>query len=170
MVVMEDEHSGDLVTERFVFFWKPPSPFSQWTFSRFCVDGVVYSHAEQFMMAEKARLFGDEEACARIMASVSPRRQKALGQSVVGFDESRWQASRLDIVLRGNLAKFSQSPRLLRRLCSTGHRVLVEASPLDQVWGIGMRADDEQIEDPAAWRGQNLLGVVLMKVREQLCP
>jgi len=158
-----------LTTDRFVFFWKPPAPFSQWTRSHFDVDGVTYTHAEQFMMAEKARLFGDGDMLARILAATDPSTQKKLGQAVRGFDDDVWRARRMDIVVRGNVAKFSQSEKLLRALRETGERTLVEASPFDRIWGIGLRGDDPRVEDPAQWQGENLLGVALMDVRRRLC-
>ena len=155
-------------TEDFVFFWKPPAIFSQWTPSRFEVDGVVYSHAEQFMMAEKARLFGDEKMLAKILASGLPHEQKRLGQAVRGFDTEVWDERKLDIVVRGNRAKFSQSRKRRRALLDTGQRTLVEASPRDFVWGIGLAADHEDATRPESWPGQNLLGQALMRAREEL--
>lgn len=162
--------SGEEVIEcdRFVFFWKPPAPFGQWTRSHFVLDDVEYTHAEQYMMAEKARLFGDGSMLARILASDDPKEQKRLGQSVRGFDEETWVRERLGIVVRGNLAKFSQSKKLWRALLKTGERTLVEASPYDRIWGIGLRADHPHARRPEKWRGKNLLGVALMEVREQL--
>ena len=166
---MAFDGSRVVTTDRFVFFWKPPGPFSQWTRSHFTIDDQLYTHAEQFMMAEKARLFGDEQMLARILAADDPSTQKKLGQAVRGFDDELWRAERMQIVVAGNLAKFGQSAKLRRLLCETGDRELVEASPLDRIWGIGLRADDPQIEDRAAWQGENLLGIALGKVREQLC-
>lgn len=160
--------SSMLVTDDYVLFWRPPAPFSQWTRSIFQVDRTVYSSAEQFMMAEKARLFGDHEICARILATDSPRRQKALGQQVRGFDAQAWFLNRERIVERGNLAKFGQDEALKRMLLATGHRTLVEASPMDCIWGIGLAPEDPRALDPKSWRGQNLLGVVLERVRRQL--
>ena len=155
-------------TERFVFFWKPPAPFSQWTRSHFVIEGQEYTHAEQWMMAEKARLFGDEDMLARILASDDPRTQKRLGQQVRGFVQEVWFRERVTIVVRGNEAKFGQSDKLLRRLLETGDKTLVEASPIDRIWGIGLRADDPKAQDPSQWRGQNLLGEALMQVRASL--
>ncbi len=165
-----DEFTGEEVveTETLVLFWKPPASFSQWTPSPFVVDGVTYSCAEQFMMAEKARLFGDAENLAKILRSSSPKTQKALGRKVTNFDAAVWSAKCLDIVVRANVAKFSQNPPLLAALLATGTKTLVEASPLDRVWGIGRRADDPRALDPATWNGTNLLGQALMRAREQL--
>lgn len=127
-----------------------------------------FNCAEQYMMAEKALCFGDREALNAIMASSSPGAQKALGRGVRNFDEEVWQRVRYDVVVRGNLAKFSQNPALRRRLLESGERVIAEASASDRVWGIGLRADDPAATRPGAWRGENLLGKALMEVRRRL--
>lgn len=141
------------------------SVFSQWWPCRFEVDDQVYVTAEQFMMAEKARLFGDEKARAAILAAESPATCKKLGRAVQGFEEARWVASRFDLVTRGNLAKFDQDDRLRSYLLDTGAEILVEASPTDRVWGIGIGREDARARDPLAWQGANLLGFALVRVR-----
>jgi ribA/ribD-fused uncharacterized protein len=162
---------------KYVFFWghKPLAGgaigkpcFSQWWSAPFEVDGVRYATAEHFMMAEKARLFGDEETRARILAAPGPAAAKQLGRSVRRFDGDRWEAERFGIVVRGNLAKFGQHPPLREFLLETRSRVLVEASPVDRIWGIGLAADDARAENPEQWRGLNLLGFALMEVRARL--
>jgi ribA/ribD-fused uncharacterized protein len=139
---------------------------SQWYPAPFCVDGVHYATAEHWMMAEKARLFGDEATCARILAANSPGAAKAFGREVAGFDAARWDAAKFEIVVRGNRAKFAAHPELAAWLARTGRKVLVEASPVDAIWGIGLAADDPAAKDPARWRGPNLLGFALMDVRD----
>lgn len=165
-----DDFDGSQVIETatMVLFWQPPAVFGQWTESVFTVDGVTYGCAEQFMMAEKARLFNDEATRAKILATTLPREHKALGRTVRDFDAARWDAAGLEIVVRGNLAKFGQNPAMLAALLATGDKLLVEASPLDRIWGVGLRADDPRIHDRATWRGENLLGEALMRVREEL--
>jgi ribA/ribD-fused uncharacterized protein len=159
---------------RYRFFWghKPrpdgqlgDSVFSQWWASAFTVDGQRYAHAEQFMMAGKARLFGDSATLAEILAASSPAACKALGRKVRGYDEARWAAARFDLVTRGNVAKFGQDPALAAYLARTGTTILVEASPVDKIWGIGMAADDEGADRPQKWRGLNLLGFALVRAR-----
>jgi ribA/ribD-fused uncharacterized protein len=161
---------------RWRFFWGHRSKdgrigegcLSQWWPCRFTVDGERFSSAEQFMMAGKARLFGDEETRARIMSSDDPAGAKALGRRVRGFDEARWVAARVEIVVAGNRAKFGQNPALAQFLLSTGEEVVVEASPMDTVWGIGLGRDSPGAQDVSEWRGLNLLGFALMRVRAEL--
>jgi ribA/ribD-fused uncharacterized protein len=139
--------------------------FSQWWPCRFEEDGRVYTTAEQYMMAGKARLFGDAEKLAEILAVDDPARCKALGREVRGFDRDRWGAASFDLVTRGNVAKFGQDEALRAHLLATGDAVLVEASPRDRIWGIGMGASNPSARDPSGWRGRNLLGFALVRAR-----
>ncbi|MBM4793206.1 NADAR family protein [Streptomyces sioyaensis] len=162
---------------KYVFFWGH-SPrrdgslgagcFSQWWPSPFTVDGVHYATAEHWMMAGKARLFGDAEAERRALAARHPRQAKDAGRTVRGFDEETWQRRRFALVVEGSVHKFGQDAALREYLLGTGSRVLVEASPLDRIWGIGLAADEERAADPARWRGLNLLGFALMAARQRL--
>lgn len=161
---------------KFVCFWghrtRPgvvtASCFSQWYEAPFVVAGQRYPTAEHYMMAEKAALFGDAPTRAQVLTAPNPGAAKALGRQVRGFEESRWVAHRFDIVTRANQAKFGQNQALGRYLKQTGERILVEASPVDRIWGIGLAQDDERATDPNCWRGLNLLGFALMRVRDQL--
>lgn len=162
---------------KWLLFWghRPPAGggvgkgcLSQWWPCAFVVDGVEYTSAEQWMMAAKARLFGDFPAEERILAARSPAEAKKLGRSVRGFDEQIWADQRFELVVRGNLAKFGQDAALGSYLSSTANRVLVEASPQDRIWGIGLSADDPSAREPADWRGLNLLGFALMEARDRL--
>lgn len=144
------------------------SCLSQWWPSPFVVDGVEYATAEHWMMAGKARLFEDAEAERRVLAAGHPSQAKNAGRLVRGFDESIWERERFRIVVEGSVHKFSAHDDLREFLLNTGDRVLVEASPVDRVWGIGLAADDEAAADPERWRGPNLLGFALMEARERL--
>ncbi|GAA1971630.1 NADAR family protein [Kitasatospora viridis] len=162
---------------KYLFFWghRPQrdgsigsGSLSQWWPAPFEVGGVRYASAEHWMMAGKARLSGDEEIVPRILAARSPAEAKKLGRLVRGFREEAWEAARFELVVEGNVAKFGQDPALRAYLLGTGNRVLVEASPVDRIWGIGLAAEDERAGDPARWRGLNLLGFALMAARERL--
>lgn len=141
---------------------------SNWHKCNFVVEGVRFNCAEQYMMYSKAILFGDFDAAKLILNSQTPREQKAAGRMVRGFDEGRWKMFRSGIVFTGNLHKFSQNKKLLEFLLSTGSAQIVEASPKDRIWGVGLAADDERIMDPSQWKGLNLLGIALVQVREVL--
>ncbi|MDE5557354.1 MAG: NADAR family protein [Ruminococcus sp.] len=162
---------------KYVFFWgHTPSPdgtitktcFSQWYNCKFTVDGVEYSTAEQYMMSQKALLFGDTEINKEIMSAKHPKQFKELGRKIRNFNEKIWNDNKTDIVIRGNYDKFSQNPELKDFLLKTGKRILVEASPYDKIWGIGMTADDSRVYNPFEWNGENLLGFCLMEVRDML--
>ncbi len=120
------------------------------------------------MMAEKAKLFDDVETLQKIITARNPGAAKAFGRQVKGFNEEIWQEHRFDIVVKASLLKFGQNPELKDFLIKTGRRVLVEASPLDKIWGIGLAADDPKAENPQLWEGENLLGFALMEARGQL--
>ncbi|KQU80446.1 MULTISPECIES: NADAR family protein [unclassified Rhizobacter] len=141
---------------------------SQWFEAGFEVDGQHYLTAEHFMMAEKARLFGDEAARFRILACRTPAEAKKLGRTVEAFDNAVWETARFEIVVTANHAKFSQNLAMRDYLLATGSRVLVEASPVDRIWGIGLAANDMAALHPGAWLGLNLLGFALMEVRSRL--
>lgn len=120
------------------------------------------------MMAEKAALFGAEDLRQAVLDCSTPADAKALGRKVQGFDEHRWAEHRERIVLQGNLAKFEQNQELAGFLIGTSPKILVEASPYDRIWGIGLRESDQHATQPARWNGLNLLGFTLMAVRDQL--
>lgn len=162
---------------KYLFFWghQPhrdgiitKSCFSQWWEGEFVVEGIRYNTTEHWMMAEKARLFEDEEILEQILASDSPGEAKDLGRKVRNFDQQIWEAERFAIVRKGNYHKFSQDKALSTFLLNTKERIIVEASPVDSIWGIGMTADSGTIENPHTWRGLNLLGFALMEVRDAL--
>lgn len=132
------------------------------------MDKIVNPTAEHFMMVEKARLFGDNDALQKILATENPKAVKALGRQIRGYDEQIWSQKRFDIVLAGNQTKFKQNRGMADFLNSTRNLVLVEASPVDPVWGIGLSADDPDAKDPKKWKGLNLLGFILMKVRSNI--
>ncbi len=162
---------------KFLFFWghQPskdgtlsPSCFSQWWPAPFAVEGKRYATAEHWMMVSKARLFGDQEAAARIGEANSPNKAKELGRQVKGFDGVAWDAEKYAVVLAGSMAKFGQNAALGKFLLETTDKIIVEASPVDRIWGIGLSADDKAAANPLRWRGQNLLGFALMETRDRL--
>ena len=160
--------------EDFVFFWghvaraekQAKACLSQWYPCVFEVDGFYYNCAEQFMMAEKARLFHDDDARQKIMQAYDPMNQKKMGRRVQGYVDALWKEHCFNTVVRGNVAKFSQNEKLRDFLLSTGDKILVEASPKDSVWGIGLGEESPEAINPRRWSGTNLLGFALMEVRD----
>ena len=144
------------------------SCFSQWWKQDFRARSHTFLYAEQYMMASKARLFGDDEILKQILACDNPKQIKDFGSKVRGFDEAVWNKFKYAIVLLGNWHKFNQNHDLQAFLLSTGDKVLVEASPYDNIWGIGLAENCTEAQDPMLWRGQNLLGFALMEVRDEL--
>lgn len=163
---------------KYFFFWGHTpnkdgsigkSCFSQWWNASFDVDGVQYKTAEHWMMAEKARLFNDTEIIQEIIDSGNPMEAKQLGRKVKNFDPVIWNEHKYEIVKKGNYHKFSQDKEMKDFLLTTKKRIIVEASPRDRIWGIGMGQANEKAQNPNLWRGQNLLGFALMEVRDELC-
>jgi ribA/ribD-fused uncharacterized protein len=156
------------MTHNFTFFWRNRSPFSNWYPSVFTHNGVTYTRGEQYMMHMKALMFGDLEIAARIMETDDPAVHKALGRQVKGYVDAVWAAKRVDIMVEGLTSKFSQNSRLKETLLATGDTEIVEASPVDRIWGIGLEESDPRALDKSKWLGQNLLGITLMRVRDEL--
>ena len=144
------------------------SCLSQWFPSPFEVDSIHYPTAEHVMMAGKARLFGDDEMLANILVASHPKKAKTFGRKVRGFQQDVWEQHRYPIVLQASIAKFSQNRAMGDFLRGTDPRVLVEASPYDRIWGVGMKANHPDIHHPSKWKGLNLLGFALMEARAHL--
>jgi len=152
---------------KYTFFYKTRHPFSNWHRSRFVTeDGTVYNCSEQWMMAEKARVFGDEETISKILESTDPNEQKALGREVKNFVPSEWTAISRNVVYEGLKMKFSQNPSMKQVLLETAGTQIVEAAADDRIWGIGLSEDDPLIHDPKNWKGTNWLGLLLTDLRE----
>jgi ribA/ribD-fused uncharacterized protein len=153
-------------TDKYVFFWN--GIYSQWFMRDIIIDNIKYNCCEQYMMAKKALLFNDQENHKMIMYADNPKDQKAFGRRVKGFDAYKWNQVCREYVYEANLAKFSQHEDLKRQLLDTKDKLLVEASPYDTIWGIGMHENDYGVEDPKNWKGTNWLGETLNKVKEKL--
>lgn len=166
-------------------FWKVDEgcenrAFSQWYKNKpFKVNGRSYITAEQYMMSEKALLFGDFDAYKKIMVESDPAVCKQLGRGVCGFNQTVWDAALREIIFHGNLAKVQPDIEILDALLSTGDSVLIEASPYDDIYGAGLSREDLLNDDgtlkvsPEKWhkngssnRAKNHLGFVLMAVRD----
>lgn len=162
---------------KFLFFWGhtadkngvvTSSCLSQWWPCEFMYDGLTFKSTEHWMMYKKSMLFNDLATAEKILKSESPGEAKKLGREVLNFENDVWNQHRMDIVVEGNVFKFSQNKDLETFLLNTKDRILVEASPVDEIWGIGLSKDSEKIHNPNNWRGLNLLGFALMEVRDRL--
>jgi ribA/ribD-fused uncharacterized protein len=168
----------------YVFFWghtgdQPKKTFSQWYTKKpvgiassavplFQENLQSFYNAEQYMMLKKALLFGDVATAKIIAKEADPSQVKGLGRQIKNFDNGIWDANKYEIVKRGNFLKFNQNTHLKDALLSTGNKILVEASPKDQIWGIGLAENDADASIPENWNGLNLLGFALMEVRDEL--
>lgn len=142
--------------------------FSNWYPSQFYYSGIMFPTSEHFMMYYKALLFNDTESAAKILLAKTPKEAKALGRNIVNFNQDDWDEEKISIVTLGCLLKFSENKTLTDFLISTGNKILVEASPYDTIWGVGLSESDPDILNPFKWKGQNLLGFCLMSVRNLL--
>jgi len=151
-----------------LLFWRANEIYANWYLAEFVVNGQSFNCGEQWMMFSKAVLFGDLEVAVKILQEIHPRRQKLLGRQVRGFDVAIWTVHSEDLVFTGVLEKFRQNAALGAELLATGEALLVEASPDDRIWGIGLEEEDPRALDPTQWQGENRLGKVLMRVRASL--
>jgi len=182
---MKEHYSIDWLTDKFekgdslkfLYFWGHTKKrnqevgnfcFSQWYECSFKVNGLIYKTTEHWMMAQKALLFDNKDIFEKIVKCNKPAEAKELGRQVIGFDENIWCDKRFDIVRLGNIHKFNQNRKLGEYLLKTGNRILVEASPVDTIWGIGLTKDSNEIDNIYSWRGLNLLGFALMEARDFL--
>lgn len=141
---------------------------SNWFYSDFAKDGVMYTSMEQYMMHRKALTFGDTEIAEKIMSASDFGEIKALGRQVQNYDDRVWSGIRQIVIYEGLLEKFRQNPRLKEQLLATGDALLAECAFNDRIWAIGLTMQDNNRFDIEKWRGQNLLGFALMQVREKL--
>ena len=175
--------------EQYIYFWGMHSPFSNWHPSKFTIDGTEYTCSEQYYMRQKALCFGDKKSASAIMATSSPGVMKRIGICVKGFDQSKWDMVKGGVMAKALYAKvcstctlvfyhvlsffilvsqFTQNADLRQDLLGTRGKTLVEASPYDRVWGIGLWKSDPRARQRSTWLGLNLLGELLTKLRETL--
>lgn len=152
-------------SQQYTYFWG--GPLSQWQKSKFKYNDIEFNCCEQFMMYYKAIRFNDSITATSILKSTDPKIIKCLGRQVIGFNDAVWNSIKENIVYNGNLAKFSQNSHLLKHLKATTG-IIVEASPYDKIWGIGLSETDARCTPSSKWPGKNLLGLILTRVRDAL--
>jgi ribA/ribD-fused uncharacterized protein len=170
----KEKHPGK---DDFIFFWESEphkvgiideSCFCQWLISDFYYNDQKYTSCEQWMMAEKARLFNDNQIRSEIFFNESPDVIKKLGRKIKGFNNEKWDKYKFSIVKFGNYLKFKQDKTMLNYMLSTKNKILVEASPYDKIWGIGLSKENQDVFDVNKWQGENLLGFAIMEARDLL--
>ena len=157
---------GERITDTHIYFWD--GIFCQWSQYTMVEEDITYYSCEQYMMAKKAKLFNDEKVYDMIMSEEYPSVQKELGRMVSNYNQDVWDKHKFDIVVNANYLKFTQDEILKELLLSTGDKTIVEASPEDTIWGIGLIYYDDRVLDESNWQGENLLGKAIMKVRKIL--
>jgi len=157
---------NERITDTHIFFWN--GPFSNWYDAEFEYKNHKFENSEQAFMWLKALHYGDDEIAEKILNTPDPRKNKALGREIKGFIEEDWTLHSLGYMIDVNIAKFSQNPDLKEHLKNSGDKIIVEASPYDKVWGIGLHQDDDRVLDESQWDGENKLGITLMTVRTKL--
>jgi ribA/ribD-fused uncharacterized protein len=168
---IEDNQINQITTVDTIFFWKIDSDFGefcQWYRSDFVCDDETFATTEQYMMYKKAMMFGDSNMSERILCSSSanPRKHKSMGRKVANFDEVIWESRNMNVAINGNYCKFTQNADLMKLLLGTGDKMIVEASPMDRIWGIGFDST-LAMSNVGRW-GQNRLGKSLMTVRSMI--
>ena len=148
---------------KYIFFYG--GFLSNWYAAEFTYKGHEFANSEQAFMWEKAILFSDNEIANKILKTSDPRKVKALGRKVKNFDSITWDDHKYNLMVDVNYEKYKQNPDMLEKLLKTGDSEIVEASPFDKIWGIGLDEEQAIKTDPQNWPGQNLLGLVLMELR-----
>lgn len=165
------KHVKKINREDLIAFWKVSDEygyFSNWYISEFELDNIVYNSVEKYIMAKKATIFNDKDMLEKILNSNNQRDIKSYGRKVKNYDDKVWSKARYNIGLEAIKAKFSQNEMLKSKLLATKNKIIVEASPLDRIWGIGLSKNNDDILEPSKWRGTNILGDMLMQAREEI--
>lgn len=152
-------------TKTHVYFWG--GVYSQWYKAPFTENGKVFQTAEHYMMYHKTLTF-DPSKANLIFETNNPKKVKAIGRSLTNFDKDVWDKVCMDIVIKGNYLKFTQNKDLLNQMLVDAPKTLVEASPVDKIWGVGLSEDDPLILNESNWRGENNLGKCLMLARARI--
>ena len=149
-------------------FFRRGSPLSNHYICQFTLNGERYNSAEQYLMTTKAELFGDHDSVVAIKRESNPRVQKELGKKVKNFNRDTWISEAPRILFNGLLEKFKQNDNLTSYLLGTGRTSIVEANPNDLLFGAGVSRESPQIWHKENWKGKNILGMALEKVRTAL--
>jgi ribA/ribD-fused uncharacterized protein len=163
---MKNYTEGERITKSHIYFWS--GIYSNWFECKFKYKGITFFNTEQAFMWEKAIYFGDMETAELIIKTPNPKENKALGRKVKNFNPEQWMIISFQVMVDVNYAKFTQNLRLKTSLLHTKAKTLVEASPVDKIWGIGLIWSNDDVLDERKWQGMNLLGKALMEVRKKI--
>jgi ribA/ribD-fused uncharacterized protein len=141
--------------------------FSNMSEHKITIDDVEFKTVEHYFQAMKAREFEDTELYQKILKTKTPKAAKAIGQKIANFKPEVWDKRKDDVMEKGVRTKFVQHPTLRKQLVETGDRMIGEANPRDTYWGIGTSMNLEKAKIPSKWRGKNMMGKLLMKLREE---
>lgn len=160
------------ITDEYVFFWGDDDIYSNFyiTPTPMVIGGktIMFRSSEHAFMYIKALYFCDLKSADLIIKTSHPYDAKKIGRKVKNFNDILWSAISMTVMYDVNLAKFSHTEILRQCLLETGDRIIVEASPYDKIWGIGLAENDPKALDQSNWKGKNNLGKVLMQLRETL--
>ena len=172
MTIIEDAEAYDgkknLETDTHFYFWT--NWLSNWKICKIVdpITNLEFTSTEQIYMWYKAHFFNDADTRKQLEAKLTPKQAKDLGRVVKNYQDDLWECVRFDYMVYSNYLKYTQNPDLKEKLLATGEKVLVEASPYDKVWGVGLLASNPLILDDKNWTGRNLLGKSIMKVRNMI--
>ena len=153
-------------TDTHVYFWR--GEFSNWHPCQFVYLDNTFHSTEQAFMWRKAMCFKDKETADKILLTTDSQQAKRLGRLIKNYNEEIWGTARFWFMVYVNIQKFKQNPNLKKLLIDTENRILVEASPYDKIWGVGLEEENPLILDEKNWLGTNLLGKALMEVRNMI--
>lgn len=156
------------ITDTHIYFYT--EFYSNWHPCKFIdpINRIEFSNSEQCFMYYKAKFFHDDEIADLIAETPNPKDNKNLGRRIQNYNEDAWRCVRLGFMVYANFLKFSQNQEFKIGLLNTGEKILVEASKVDKIWGVGLSQNDDLILDEKNWLGLNCLGSALMLVRKKL--
>lgn len=156
------------ITDKYLFFWRYNEIPSNWYPTNFILRNIKFTCSEQCFIYYKAKLFKDDEIAKQILETTNPRIQRELGRKVKNFNNQEWEKHREKAMFYANKEKFLQNDNLKKWLLDTNNLILVEASSVDKIWGVGLDEKNSLILDEKNWTGLNLLGKILMDVRNYI--
>lgn len=143
-------------------------PFSNFAKASFTYLGQEFETTEQAFMYAKAVAFNDQKSISALLVDgITPQQAKGIGRGVQGYVDSVWTKIRYQRMLEVNREKF-KIPYYRELLLATGNKEIIECNPRDTVWSCGLSENDPDSLNQGLWLGSNLLGKVLMQIRDEI--